>query len=320
MKKTIRHTVMFWMAVAAIMCSAQTWAQTSVPQPGEPPFYEAPLTNGEIAKLTTAGLGTDAIVAKIKQATGENFDVSTDALIALRRQKVSTAVIAAMVDRVGKRVTAAPPLQAIMNVQSPDRPGTEPMPPSGPAEQTRGDASHSISEVADFFCQKALDDGHLKYDDDDPTTRYHSDYSISECKVENGTLRIVEITDRSYHLAEDPSASKRWRETDTTTVSLSTLEWPALRRLTEKRWLSLEIRCANGNKCQHLANTKSGEVCTEGERRHYVDCRTSPSSEEADLDRGSFGFADEEEFLKALKAISKLVQLSGGKKRPAELF
>jgi hypothetical protein len=75
-----------------------------------PPFVpqEPPLTNDEIVRLTRAGLDPDLIVAKIKQASTESFDVSTDALIKLRQHKVSKAVIAAMLQRTGSR-SAAPP-------------------------------------------------------------------------------------------------------------------------------------------------------------------------------------------------------------------
>lgn len=59
-------------------------------------------------KLTRAGLDPDLIVAKIQQARSEALDVSTDALIELRKQKVSKQVIAAILQRASGR-TGGPP-------------------------------------------------------------------------------------------------------------------------------------------------------------------------------------------------------------------
>jgi hypothetical protein len=76
----------------------------------EPPAYEpqqAPLTNEEVVRLTRAGLEPDLIVAKIKQAPSESFDVSTDALIALRKQRVNKEVIAAILQRASGRAGGA---------------------------------------------------------------------------------------------------------------------------------------------------------------------------------------------------------------------
>lgn len=53
------------------------------------------LNNGSIITLTAANLGDEAIIAKIKSSTGK-FDLSTDQIIALKKQGVSGPVIAAM--------------------------------------------------------------------------------------------------------------------------------------------------------------------------------------------------------------------------------
>jgi hypothetical protein len=93
-------------------------ASDDPPPQGEPPPYEpqgapsppaavqapaqpeeAPLTNDEIVQLAQAGLGSDVIVAKINEAGSESFDLSTKAMIELRRKKVSQKVIAAMLQR-----------------------------------------------------------------------------------------------------------------------------------------------------------------------------------------------------------------------------
>ena len=53
------------------------------------------LTNDTVVALTAAGLGDEAIIAKIKSSEVE-FDLSTDQMIALRQKGVSGPVIAAM--------------------------------------------------------------------------------------------------------------------------------------------------------------------------------------------------------------------------------
>ena len=54
------------------------------------------LTNDSVVELSHAGLAANAIVAKIR-ASDSRFDVSTDAMVALKRQNVADDVIAAMV-------------------------------------------------------------------------------------------------------------------------------------------------------------------------------------------------------------------------------
>jgi hypothetical protein len=89
-----------------------TSAGSSAPAPeAEPPSFEPsepPLTNDEVIKLSEAGLGSDLIIAKIKQAANEALDVSTDALLALKKKKVAHDVIAAMIQRVADRKQAPP--------------------------------------------------------------------------------------------------------------------------------------------------------------------------------------------------------------------
>ena len=60
------------------------------------PVLAETLTNAAVVQLAEAGLGADAIVAKIR-ASATRFDVSTDAMVALERDAVPDAVIAAMV-------------------------------------------------------------------------------------------------------------------------------------------------------------------------------------------------------------------------------
>jgi hypothetical protein len=69
---------------------------------------EAPLKNTDVIALARAGLGDDVVIAKIKQASTEEMDVSTDALIALRKGGLTKNVISAMVVRVSQRIPPTP--------------------------------------------------------------------------------------------------------------------------------------------------------------------------------------------------------------------
>jgi hypothetical protein len=60
------------------------------------PALAETLTNDSIVQLARVGLGANAVVAKIR-ASDTDFDVSTRALVALKRQDVPDDVIAAMV-------------------------------------------------------------------------------------------------------------------------------------------------------------------------------------------------------------------------------
>lgn len=60
---------------------------------------EGPLTNQDVVKMTSARLGEDLVVAKIKQASSVEFALDVDALVALRKAGVSEKVIQAMLER-----------------------------------------------------------------------------------------------------------------------------------------------------------------------------------------------------------------------------
>lgn len=55
------------------------------------------LDNAKVATLVQAGLGDEAVIAKVRSSAAV-YDTSTDGLIALRKAGVSSAVIAAMID------------------------------------------------------------------------------------------------------------------------------------------------------------------------------------------------------------------------------
>jgi hypothetical protein len=122
------------------------------PQPaGRPPArqQEPPFTNDAIVKLTQAGLDGDLIVAKVKQAPSENFDVSTEALIDLQKNKVAKEVIAAMLERVAARSTAAPPPPGAM--PGPDQEPTQPREASA-QESVPADAGSWYGWITDQRC------------------------------------------------------------------------------------------------------------------------------------------------------------------------
>lgn len=58
-----------------------------------------PLTNDDVVKLSKVGLGDEAIIAKIRQASEVDFNLETDDLARLKSAGVSGSVIAAMLDR-----------------------------------------------------------------------------------------------------------------------------------------------------------------------------------------------------------------------------
>jgi hypothetical protein len=73
---------------------------------------EKPLKNPDVISMVKAGLGDQIVVAKIQQAPREELDVSTQALLDLKKKGLSKAVIEAMIKRVdkrGKQPTAVPP-------------------------------------------------------------------------------------------------------------------------------------------------------------------------------------------------------------------
>lgn len=63
------------------------------------------LDNNSVITLTSAGLGDEAIVAKIKAST-PNFELSTDQLLTLKAKGVSSRVIAAMIEASNPKAAA----------------------------------------------------------------------------------------------------------------------------------------------------------------------------------------------------------------------
>lgn len=74
------------------------------------------MTNATVVTLVKAGLGDEAVIAKIR-VTPNQFDLSTDQIIALKQQGVPSPVIAAMLD---SGSGAAAMAKAAVSVDSPD--------------------------------------------------------------------------------------------------------------------------------------------------------------------------------------------------------
>ncbi len=68
------------------------------------------LTNADVVKLVKAGLSAETIEAKIAASTGQ-FDISTDALVALARDGVPDRVIRAMVTASPEAGRTTPPVK-----------------------------------------------------------------------------------------------------------------------------------------------------------------------------------------------------------------
>ena len=96
-------------------------------RPTAAPAEEA-LTNSDILAMAKADLGDAVIAARIQQAPQEKLDVTTDALIQLKQQGVSKAVIEAMVKRTAQRnaPAAVSPSQPQASGGEVKQPGSKP--------------------------------------------------------------------------------------------------------------------------------------------------------------------------------------------------
>jgi len=82
----------------------------ALPAPAEEP---KPLSNEAVVTLVKAGLGTDLVIAKIRQAPKVDFALEVDDLVALKQQKIPEEVIKAMLDR------SAAPVAAMAAISTP---------------------------------------------------------------------------------------------------------------------------------------------------------------------------------------------------------
>ena len=74
------------------------------------------LTNDMVVSLVQAGLGDDAVIAKVKASAG-HYALSTDDLIALKKRGVSGPVIAAMIESGAQGAVSS---KAVFSADSPD--------------------------------------------------------------------------------------------------------------------------------------------------------------------------------------------------------
>jgi hypothetical protein len=84
------------LAVAVLWLGKPAPSQPSAAKPGA---LEGALTNADVVKLCRTGLSEEVIVAKINQAPRVAFTLETDDLIQLKQQRVSDAIVAAMLSR-----------------------------------------------------------------------------------------------------------------------------------------------------------------------------------------------------------------------------
>jgi hypothetical protein len=117
---------------------------------------EQPLTNADIVTMLHADLGDGVIIAKIQQAPAEALDVSTGALVSLKKAGASKGVIEAMVKRTSSRSSAnsavAPAAPA-----PPKAPAAQ-VPPKAPAATSRSEASSPQAPATSALaaCQQAF--------------------------------------------------------------------------------------------------------------------------------------------------------------------
>jgi len=69
------------------------------------------LTNESVVTLVKAGLGEDLIISKLRSSQNQ-FDVSTDSILKLKREGVSDKIIQTMIESAGPQATPAPALPA----------------------------------------------------------------------------------------------------------------------------------------------------------------------------------------------------------------
>ncbi len=124
------------------------------------PVHAETLTNETVLMLIKAGMGDEVIIAKIK-ASPSQFDLSTDKIIALKNQGVSSAVLAAMVGAPGDPHAAS----AALTVDSPDPQVPHPpgvyllLPDPAPGKMARIDPTTSNQTKTGNFLGYALTGG-----------------------------------------------------------------------------------------------------------------------------------------------------------------
>jgi hypothetical protein len=121
-----------WLSIALVvtMTISVGWAQNQA----------KPLTDDDIIRMTKSGLGESTILAVI-QASPANFDISPNALIAMKSagvtQNVINAVVAAGTNKSNSSAVTQSPAASPVDTATPDpTPGSQSWPPSASAAQT----------------------------------------------------------------------------------------------------------------------------------------------------------------------------------------
>jgi hypothetical protein len=121
-----------WLGIALVvtMTISVGWAQNQA----------KPLTDDDIIRMTKSGLGESTILA-VMQASPANFDISPNALIAIKRagvtQNVINAVVAAGTNKSNSSAVTQSPAASPVDTATPDpTPGLQWWPPSASAAQT----------------------------------------------------------------------------------------------------------------------------------------------------------------------------------------
>lgn len=122
------------------------------------PVSAETLNNSIIVTLTQAGLGDEAIIAKIK-TSGANYDVSTEQIIALKKQGVSGPVIAAMLAAANPAPVAAAMSMDAADPAVPHPPGVYLLVDGTAPVMTRIDATVSNQAKTGGFLGYALTSG-----------------------------------------------------------------------------------------------------------------------------------------------------------------
>jgi hypothetical protein len=107
------RTAVISCCLVTMLMGAVTLQGAAAPKEGS----EAALTNDEVIKLCHSGLSDEIVIAKINQAPRVAFKLETDDLVRLKAQKVSDAVVSAMLSRTTPQTTAGTGQGARPNVE-----------------------------------------------------------------------------------------------------------------------------------------------------------------------------------------------------------
>jgi hypothetical protein len=85
----IRHVIAFFFAASLLLGGASVFGQAK----------KQPMTNLDVVKMVQSGMSEAAMINAVKTAANPNFELTNDAITALRQQKVPEGVVLAMIKR-----------------------------------------------------------------------------------------------------------------------------------------------------------------------------------------------------------------------------